>query len=249
MNGIEYSALANVIGQRWQQTVSTESKKPALNSVHNAKQQTAVQNSINSVYGQNEPHENVFVGEQSTAISRPTTTLANRLQSMVEPPEYLLPTLIYKNCAANVSTPVRRAGGGEKSGGVRQDYTDDFILVSEFSEIEGPRPLLTIPTDGATGFNKNEYSLHLMCVDFHSHLSSSSPSPSPSPGTTVGGNASQSADATLNDSLSNALPTKFGLTKDTSIINYWDLNARMVCACVQHFNLYDLEARGLDFTV
>lgn len=30
----------------------------------------------------------------------------------------------------------------------------DFILVSEFSEIQGPIPLFTIPEDGAQGFDK-----------------------------------------------------------------------------------------------
>ena len=92
------------------------------------------------------------------------------------------------------------------------------------------------PTDGATGFNKNEYSLHLMCVDFHSHLNT--PNSPCSPASVDGLNDSAASRSTT------TAPTKFGLTKDTSIINYWDLNARMVCACVQHFNLYDLEARG-----
>ncbi len=39
----------------------------------------------------------------------------------------------------------------------KKSYTDDFILISEFSEIEGPKPLLTIPTDGGIDFNKNDY--------------------------------------------------------------------------------------------
>ena len=109
-------------------------------------------------------------------------------------------------------------------------YTDDFILLSEFSEIEGPKPLLTIPTDGGTGFNKNEYSLHLMCVDFHSHLQ-------PQP-------CSKSIDDEDSSSPTLASPrNKFSLTKDTSIINYWD-NSVSVAACVHHFTLYDLEARG-----
>lgn len=46
-------------------------------------------------------------------------------------------------------------------------YLNDFILISEFSEIEGPKPLFSIPIDGGMDFNKNDYSLHVMCVDFH----------------------------------------------------------------------------------
>ena len=56
-----------------------------------------------------------------------------------------------------------------------------------------------------------------MCVDFHSHLQ-------------------PSAEATK-------ATGKFALTTDTSIINYWDA-ATAVAACVHHFTLYDIEARG-----
>ena len=97
-------------------------------------------------------------------------------------------------------------------------YTDDFILLSEFSEIEGPKPLFTIPTDGGCNFNKNDYALHVMCVDFHT---------------------------TQQQNLSNTLTaSRFSLTKDTSIINYWDLNSNGIAAYVHHFTLYDIEARG-----
>lgn len=218
MNGIEYSALANVIGQRWQQQ-NGAAKKPAP-----VASKTPPVQSINSVNSDFQT-SSIVVPPDEEGLAQ-TSALRHRLQSMVEPPDYLMPSLIYRNTAANT---VKR---GEKS--MRRDYTDDFILISEFSEIEGPRPLLTIPTDGATGFNKNEYSLHLMCVDFHSHLN-------------TGQTTASSPSDGLNDSVNSPTSTssKFGLTKDTSIINYWDLNARMVSACVQHFNLYDLEARGL----
>jgi hypothetical protein len=46
----------------------------------------------------------------------------------------------------------------------KKSYTDDFILISEFSEIEGPKPLLTIPTDGGIDFNKNDYVCFILKV-------------------------------------------------------------------------------------
>ena len=119
-------------------------------------------------------------------------------------------------------------------------YTDDFILLSEFSEIEGPRPLLTIPTDGATGFNKNDYALHLMCVDFHSHLTAQSRRRA----SDASGNGNGSSSSSSRGSSSSGLnPSNFSLSKDTTILNYWDESA-CVAACVRHFTLYDVEARG-----
>lgn len=143
---------------------------------------------------------------------------------------------VLNECFSTLSTSIKGIVEHKPSISSRRDYTDDFILVSEFSEIEGPRPLLTIPTDGATNFNKNEYSLHLMCVDFHSHLNNSNNNNNTTTATTT--------NSDNNSSTNTVVTSKFGLTKDTSIINYWDLNAHMVCACVHHFNLYDLEARG-----
>ena len=77
-----------------------------------------------------------------------------------------------------------------------------------------------------------------MCVDFHSHLQPDLLTKSDS----------QQSPTSLSSSPSSSPPppprcTKFKLTKDTSIINYWDSSAS-VGACVHHFNLYDLEARG-----
>ena len=103
-------------------------------------------------------------------------------------------------------------------------YTDDFILLSEFSEIEGPKPLFTIPTDGGCNFNKNDYSLHVMCVDFHT--------------------TQQQQKNLSNTLISNGLTSRFSLTKDTSLINYWDLCSNGISAYVHHFTLYDIEARG-----
>ena len=164
--------------------------------------------------------------------------LAAKLHTLATCPDYLLPKAVYSP-PAHVQSTTAQAGTAatttnhsiksqmSETSSINSTgssyYTDDFILLTEFSEIEGPKPLLTIPTDGGTAFNKNEYSLHLMCVDFHSHLK---PTPPGEP-SAVALNAQ----------------SKFSLTKDTSIINYWD-SSTSVAACVHHFTLYDLEARG-----
>ncbi|XP_071478743.1 guanine nucleotide exchange protein smcr8a-like [Diadema antillarum] len=43
----------------------------------------------------------------------------------------------------------------------------DFILVCEFSELEGPKPLITIPKDGGSSFDKNMYAVKIMAVDYN----------------------------------------------------------------------------------
>lgn len=247
MNGIEYSALANLLGQQWRRG------PPATTTVATTSHPSV--NSLNSEYRRNSVDVNPDTTTSTTSNRSPRSSLTHRLNSMVDPPDYLTPTLAYKN-SSHTTTSITMGASHHRtivpsivSRRRVGDYSDDFILVSEFSEIEGPRPLLTIPTDGATGFNKNEYSLHLMCVDFHSHLNQNSQNTS----AIANDDYDPSRMAVNNDYslLEDGTPvshagftSKFGLTKDTSIINYWDLNARMVCACVQHFNLYDLEARG-----
>ncbi len=42
----------------------------------------------------------------------------------------------------------------------------DFILLSEFSEIAGPVPLLTYPPGGGQLFDRNGFVLRVMAVDF-----------------------------------------------------------------------------------
>ncbi|ELT95887.1 hypothetical protein CAPTEDRAFT_224419 [Capitella teleta] len=47
---------------------------------------------------------------------------------------------------------------------------EDFILIAEFSEREGPKPVITIPTNccqkAKNGFDLNDFSVRLMSVDF-----------------------------------------------------------------------------------
>ncbi|XP_005102117.1 guanine nucleotide exchange protein SMCR8 isoform X2 [Aplysia californica] len=50
--------------------------------------------------------------------------------------------------------------GKEKNG-----LTEDFIMVAEFSELEGPKPLMTIPKDGGEKFDQNAFSVRILAVD------------------------------------------------------------------------------------
>lgn len=43
---------------------------------------------------------------------------------------------------------------------------NDFILLSEFSELEGPVPLEVIPEGYAHGFDLNSFVLRIMAVDY-----------------------------------------------------------------------------------
>ncbi|KAK3585583.1 hypothetical protein CHS0354_036770 [Potamilus streckersoni] len=47
---------------------------------------------------------------------------------------------------------------------------EDFILIAEFSEREGPKPVLVIPKDGGQGFDQNEFSVRILAVDHHSSV-------------------------------------------------------------------------------
>ena len=90
-----------------------------------------------------------------------------------------------------------------------------------------------------------------MCVDFNAHLNQNQQRQTPSPNETAdtGLNSSMSSSdqprpsSSSGQSSSNPSSTKFQLTRDTSIINYWD-STTQIAACVHHFTLYDLEARG-----
>jgi len=48
------------------------------------------------------------------------------------------------------------------------DTTKDFIIIAEFSELEGPIPLCTIPPNAAdkTDIKLNAFSVHLMSTDY-----------------------------------------------------------------------------------
>ncbi|XP_070190921.1 guanine nucleotide exchange protein SMCR8-like [Littorina saxatilis] len=63
------------------------------------------------------------------------------------------------------------AGGGPGRRGRGHEFLDsinsmdDFVMVAEFSEIEGPKPVLTIPKDAGSNIDQNALSVKLMAVD------------------------------------------------------------------------------------
>ncbi|XP_068606974.1 guanine nucleotide exchange protein smcr8b [Brachionichthys hirsutus] len=93
----------------------------------------------------------------------------------------------------------------------------DFILVAEFSEQVGPKPVLTIPDDsGVVGsFDLNHFSVRIMSVDYQA----SGPPHAPPHGPRL--NFSEDSKVILGDSADGAF------------------------AYVHHVTLYDLEARGM----
>ncbi|XP_008290661.1 guanine nucleotide exchange protein smcr8b [Stegastes partitus] len=96
-------------------------------------------------------------------------------------------------------------------------FNRDFILVAEFSEQVGPKPVLTIPDDPRVigSFDLNHFSVRIMSVDYQA----SGPGPASSPGPRL--NFSEDSKVILGDSAEDAF------------------------AYVHHLTLYDLEARGM----
>ena len=93
-------------------------------------------------------------------------------------------------------------------------FDQDFILVSEFSEIVGPRPVLTIPEDGGASFDKNTFTVRIMSVDC---------------------TAPVTADAESNRE-------GFHILGDTQVFLLEPSEGAV--AYVHHFTLYDIHARG-----
>ncbi|XP_068593539.1 guanine nucleotide exchange protein smcr8b [Cebidichthys violaceus] len=95
----------------------------------------------------------------------------------------------------------------------------DFILVAEFSEQVGPRPVLTIPDVPSVigSFDLNHFSVRIMSVDYQASGPCQAPPASPGPRL----NFSEDSKVILGDSAEDAF------------------------AYVHHVTLYDLEARGM----
>ncbi|KAL7405110.1 hypothetical protein ABVT39_023912 [Epinephelus coioides] len=95
----------------------------------------------------------------------------------------------------------------------------DFILVAEFSEQVGPKPVLTIPDDPRVigSFDLNHFSVRIMSVDYQASGPCHVPPSSPGPRL----NFSEDSKVVLGDSAQDAF------------------------AYVHHMTLYDLEARGM----
>lgn len=45
-------------------------------------------------------------------------------------------------------------------------FSGDFILIAEFAENEGPKPVMTIPKNGGGNFDINAFAVHVMSVDY-----------------------------------------------------------------------------------
>ncbi|XP_061575827.1 guanine nucleotide exchange protein smcr8b [Cololabis saira] len=98
-------------------------------------------------------------------------------------------------------------------------FTRDFILVAEFSEQVGPKPVLTVPDDPRVigSFDLNHFSVRIMSVDYQASGPSHAPPASPGPRL----NFSEDSKVILGDSADDAF------------------------AYVHYLTLYDLEARGM----
>ncbi|XP_029002603.1 guanine nucleotide exchange protein smcr8b [Betta splendens] len=103
----------------------------------------------------------------------------------------------------------------------RAQFHRDFILVAEFSEQVGPKPVLTVPDDPRVigSFDLNHFSVRIMSVDYQA----SGPGPAASSPSSPGPRLSFSEDSKvlLGDSAEDAF------------------------AYVHYVTLYDLEARGM----
>ncbi|KAL9968636.1 hypothetical protein ACROYT_G020751 [Oculina patagonica] len=49
----------------------------------------------------------------------------------------------------------------------RSILNGDFILIAEFAENEGPKPVMTIPKNGGGNFDINAFAVHVMSVDYN----------------------------------------------------------------------------------
>uniref|UniRef100_A0A2C9LXQ7 UDENN FLCN/SMCR8-type domain-containing protein n=1 Tax=Biomphalaria glabrata TaxID=6526 RepID=A0A2C9LXQ7_BIOGL len=67
-------------------------------------------------------------------------------------PPYLCPTY---------SPPQLYNFGREK-----KNNFEDFILIAEFSELEGPKPVMTIPKEGGAHIDQNAFAVKILAVDF-----------------------------------------------------------------------------------
>jgi hypothetical protein len=64
--------------------------------------------------------------------------------------------------ANNKQQQLQQGGGGVGAA----SFTDDFICISEFSEIVGPVPLFCIPESGKGSFNIEKFVIRIMAVDY-----------------------------------------------------------------------------------
>ncbi|GFS21940.1 smith-Magenis syndrome chromosomal region candidate 8 [Elysia marginata] len=87
--------------------------------------------------------------------SSPESLIQNDPYGSERMPSYLRPSVL---------PPQPWAQKKEKLSGLGED----FIMVAEFSELEGPKPVMTIPKDGGSSFDQNTFSVKILAVD-HQH--------------------------------------------------------------------------------
>ncbi len=137
MYGIEYYSQANLIN-------NDQDKHEIFKS--------QIASSPTSQTSSQTPNTNMNNSQRRKSFTTPiidTDKLAIRLQSLNKCPDYLIPKSVYTNPTANlnrqtshVSTLTNqsiKSQSSEVSSSCSSNYyTDDFILLTEFSEIEGP---------------------------------------------------------------------------------------------------------------
>lgn len=152
MYGIEYYSKANLINDHNAKKSNKTSIKSNLNSAQRqqAKQQREPQTEpVTSTASTNMNHNDRGVQDE---FSLPTDQLAFKLQHLSKCPEYLIPRPVYtgdgslsiattqtdsKGSLQSSLTSTIHSGKSTVSSCAGKYYTDDFILLSEFSEIEG----------------------------------------------------------------------------------------------------------------
>ncbi|KAM8842068.1 guanine nucleotide exchange protein smcr8b [Synchiropus picturatus] len=132
------------------------------------------------------------------------------------------PDLLAFSAAAGSARPEARAPpplGPSQPWSSSAQFRRDFVLVAEFSEQVGPRPVLTIPDDSELvgTFDLNHFCVRMMSVDYQA--AGPAPGPPPAPGPRL--SFSEDSEVILGDS------------------------GRDAFAYVHHLTLHDLEARGM----
>lgn len=109
------------------------------------------------------------------------------------------------------------------------DFVRDLILLAEFDEISGPRPLMTIPRKAHSWMDLDSFVLRIMTVDFQANTS--------------GGGGSSNNHGSGNRNASGAHhTTKFRVIEDSQVMLSEPVVG--VSAYIRHFTLYDVQARG-----
>lgn len=152
MYGIEYySKAANLINDDNAKKNTKTSIKSNLNTAQQQQQAQAQQQRqpVASISSTNMNHNDRGVQDELSLL---TDQLAFKLQHLSKCPEYLIPRPVYtgngslsiatiradsKGSLQSSLTSTIHSGKSTVSSCVGKYYTDDFILLSEFSEIEG----------------------------------------------------------------------------------------------------------------